>query len=120
MGLGRVGQAHVVLGQHHEQIRDNAKTLAIRMKEDHVREEVIDTIIHESLHAAIAKSLPDRMNARDIPQGKEEGIVQFLTHEIMKDIRTVKPVPFKGTPDYYVGEARANPKLEEFKRDYRI
>ena len=80
------GQSTVYLEAHMLRLKRDTRKLAIQLKEDHVRDDVIDTIIHESLHAAIAV-LGRTPGPPADPLDTEEEKVLKITDEIMHDIR---------------------------------
>lgn len=80
-GLTESGEIHVFLGSHVESLRRQAVARGIELKEAHVRDDIIETVVHESMHRALKRI--------DAPLGKqtEEWIVDKLTEEVMHDIR---------------------------------
>jgi hypothetical protein len=111
-GAGQTGQAHIILKPHYMVLRENARRLAVKMKENHIREEVIDTMVHESLHAAITEGFPTGMTP--LQKRIEEKLVETITKDIMDDIRTTRQIPFAGTIEYVQRDYRVNPPLERF------
>ena len=90
------GQSYVFLREHTELLEDAALLRARELKEAHFRDEVIETMIHESLHATFASEGLRRKIDEDFARrgygwdwGKraEEELVDSITRETMEDIR---------------------------------
>lgn len=120
--LGRTkipsGQSTIHLKSNIDRLKRDTKLLAIRLKEAHVRDEIIDTLIHEALHSAIA--IYGRPGVSGIPgaqKNPEERLVTIITEDIMKDIRTIPEVPLLGTSEFEAQHTTSNPRLSSFGID---
>ena len=61
-------------------LKQRAEKIAIELQEAHVKDDLIETIVHESLHVALDKV--------DVPgTSGEEAVVDKISREVMEDVR---------------------------------
>ena len=100
----RTGQSVIYLEAHTRGLDEAAKIFALKLKEAHYRDDVIETMVHESLHSAITVTGMRRKMEKDfIRRGYgwdwerkvEEAVVEKLAIEAMEDVRELPRIAYR-------------------------
>mgnify|MGYP001601770602 CR=1 FL=1 len=67
-------------------LKMRAERLGIELKEAHVHDDILETIVHESLHVAL-----DKIDVPGTPS--EEAIVDQISKDVLAEIREVPQIP---------------------------
>jgi hypothetical protein len=95
------GASFIFLPEHTAYLKEYAWMKGVELKEAHFQDDVVETMLHESLHAAIVAGGAGRAIAEDFyrrgyPRNwavdAEEAVVERITKETMKDIRELPPL----------------------------
>lgn len=90
------GHSAIFLAAHAASLKRDAQKLGISLKEAHVRDDVIETMLHESMHATLAsegiraaleRDLERRGYGWEWARKAEEEAVDSITQEVMEEIR---------------------------------
>ena len=87
------GKTTIFISAIMETLHDLALRRAMKLKEAHVRDDIIETLVHEDLHRAMLKEttayryeMEDRYDV-ETWQNEEELVVDTITQDVMEDIR---------------------------------
>ena len=81
------GVSYVFLPEHVRSLMIRARRHGTELKEAHIRDDIIETIIHENIHAWLAVDVPEASGS-----WHEEKVVDKITREVMEDIRELPAV----------------------------
>jgi len=80
------GRSDIFLGSIIAALTRRARKLGILLEEEHIRDDIIETFIHEDLHMAIHEAV-DALGASKINPLEEERVVDSISEWAVKDIR---------------------------------